>query len=98
VPTSAPPSSSRFSHFQSLGPSLVQAEAALWGGENRRSGSNGGADPADKKSRGERLSLLSIRHAASFAQKIDGLFFFVFVFVALDFIGHNFLDSFHSGI
>jgi hypothetical protein len=95
VPTSAPPSSSRFSHFQSLGPSLVQAEAALWGGENRRSGSNGGADPADKKSRGERLSLLSIRHAASFAQKIDGLFF---VFVALDFIGHNFLDSFHSGI
>ncbi|XP_046439923.1 rho GTPase-activating protein 190-like isoform X3 [Daphnia pulex] len=53
VPTSAPPSSSRFSHFQSLGPSLVQAEAALWGGENRRSGSNGGADPADKKSRAD---------------------------------------------
>ena len=58
VPTSAPPSSSRFSHFQSLGPSLVQAEAALWGEQQRRVG-NGGADPADKKSRGERFSLFS---------------------------------------
>ena len=81
VPTSAPPSSSRFSHFQSLGPSLVQAEAALWGGEQRRSGSNGGADPADKKSRGERLSLLSVWHAASFCPKPTASFF---VFVALD--------------
>lgn len=46
VPTTAPPS--RFSsHFQSLSPALVQAEAALWG-EQRRSG-----DLTDKKSRGE---------------------------------------------
>ena len=48
LPTTAPPS--RFSsHFQSLNPVLVQAEAALWG-EQRR-----GGDPADKKSRGELL-------------------------------------------
>ena len=61
LPTSAPPtSSSRFSHFQSLGPSsLVQAEAALWG-DQRRVGSNGGSMNDDKKSRGESLSRVDI--------------------------------------
>lgn len=93
VPTSAPPTSSRFSHFQSLGPSLVQAEAALWG-DQRRVGSNGQPDPADKKSRGERLMLFSVRHETSSLrvislQKENNLlirisFLFRLVFVGLD--------------
>lgn len=80
VPTSAPPSStSRFSHFQSLGPSLIQAEAALWGDQRR----NGGIDPADKnKSRGEdqkksfHRCFVSMRHLAYY------FLFFLFFFFA----------------
>ena len=80
VPTSAPPLSStvsRFSQFQqSIGSSLVQAEAALWGTADplqRRSSAN-----SDSKSRGEDRAPAwqygSTLHCSSFVHTIDYLF------------------------